>query len=168
MVLEIINIIAIIVIPVFAVLVGQWLQNRSELRKDKLYVFRHLMSYRIIGYSDLLSVNILNSVPIIFHKDQDVLEKYNTYIKSLNIKPEDIPQKGKEIENNKTKMLEAMAETLKYKNVNWELIQNPYLPDGLINEIKNQSDYKKGQLDLLKIIIKMSEEKSNSNIKNDG
>ena len=56
MVLDIINIIAIIVIPIFAVLIGQWPQNRSEKRKDKVRVFSHLMSYRAIGYVDQQSV----------------------------------------------------------------------------------------------------------------
>lgn len=111
MVLDIINIIAIIVIPIFAVLIGQWLQNRSEKRKDKVRVFSHLMSYRAIGYVDQQSVNILNLIPIVFNDDKNVIEKYNIYLKSLNIKTEDFPQKQKEIENNKTKMLEEMAKT---------------------------------------------------------
>lgn len=86
MVLDIINIIAIIVIPIFAVLIGQWLQNRSEKRKDKVRVFSHLMSYRAIGYVDQQSVNILNLIPIVFNDDKNVIEKYNIYLKSLNKK----------------------------------------------------------------------------------
>ena len=96
MVLDIINFIAIIVIPIFAVLIGQWLQNRSEKRKDKVRVFSHLMSYRVIGYVDQQSVNILNLIPIVFNDDKNVIEKYNIYLKSLNIKTEDFPQKQKE------------------------------------------------------------------------
>lgn len=152
MVLDIINIIAIIVIPIFAVLIGQWLQNRSEKRKDKVRVFSHLMSYRAIGYVDQQSVNILNLIPIVFNDDKNVIEKYNIYLKSLNIKTEDFPQKQKEIENNKTKMLEEMAKNLGYKNINWEIIQNPYLPQGLINEINSMSLFKQGQLEVVEKI----------------
>lgn len=152
MVLDIINIIAIIVIPIFAVLIGQWLQNRSEKRKDKVRVFSHLMSYRAIGYVDQQSVNILNLIPIVFNDDKNVIEKYNIYLKSLNIKTEDFPQKQKEIENNKTKMLEEMAKNLGYKNINWEIIQNPYLPQGLINEINSMNLFKKGQLEVVEKI----------------
>lgn len=152
MVLEIINIIAIIVIPIFAVLIGQWLQNRSEKRKDKVRVFSHLMSYRAIGYVDQQSVNILNLIPIVFNDDKNVIEKYNIYLKSLNIKTEDFPQKQKEIENNKTKMLEEMAKNLGYKNINWEIIQNPYLPQGLINEINSMNLFKQGQLEVVEKI----------------
>ena len=152
MVLDIINIIAIIVIPIFAVLIGQWLQNRSEKRKDKVRVFSHLMSYRAIGYVDQQSVNILNLIPIVFNDDKNVIEKYNIYLKSLNIKTEDFPQKQREIENNKTKMLEEMAKNLGYKNINWEIIQNPYLPQGLINEINSMNLFKQGQLEVVEKI----------------
>ena len=152
MVLDIINIIAIIVIPIFAVLIGQWLQNRSEKRKDKVRVFSHLMSYRAIGYVDQQSVNILNLIPIVFNDDKNVIEKYNIYLKSLNIKTEDFTQNQKEIENNKTKMLEEMAKNLGYKKINWEIIQNPYLPQGLINEINSMNLFKQGQLEVVEKI----------------
>lgn len=156
MVLEIINVIAIILIPIVAVLIGQWLQNKSEKRKDKMRVFSHLMSYRAFNYTDQYSVNILNSIPIVFYKDADVIEKYKNYIQSLNIKPEDVLQKQKEIEDNKTKMLESMAKSLGYKNINWETIQNPYLPQGLINEKAAENLYKQGQVDLAKIVSQMA------------
>ena len=155
MVLDIINIIAIIVIPIFSVLIGQWLQNRSEKRKDKVRVFSHLMSYRAIGYVDQQSVNILDLIPIVFNDDKNVIEKYNIYLKSLNIKTEDFPQKQKEIENNKTKMLEEMAKNLGYKNINWEIIQNPYLPQGLINEINSMNLFKEEQL---KVVEKINQQ----------
>lgn len=162
MVLDIINIIAIIVIPIFAVLIGQWLQNRSEKRKDKVRVFSHLMSYRAIGYVDQQSVNILNLIPIVFNDDKNVIEKYNIYLKSLNIKTEDFPQKQKEIENNKTKMLEEMAKNLGYKNINWEIIQNPYLPQGLINEINSMNLFKEEQL---KVVEKINQQMCKPQIK---
>ena len=162
MVLDIINIIAIIVIPIFAVLIGQWLQNRSEKRKDKVRVFSHLMSYRAIGYVDQQSVNILNLIPIVFNDDKNVIEKYNIYLKSLNIKTEDFPQKQKEIENNKTKMLEEMAKNLGYKNINWEIIQNPYLPQGLINEINSMNLFKEEQL---KVVEKINQQMCKQQIK---
>ncbi len=158
MVLNIINIIAIIVIPIFAVLIGQWLQNRSEKRKDKMRVFTHLMSYRAFGYVDQYSVNIFNSVPIVFYDDKEVIERYNIYLKSLNIKAEDIEQKKKEIDDNKTKLLEAMAKALKYKNIDWERIQNPYIPIGLLNYMEQENTYKKGQLEIAKVFTKMTDD----------
>lgn len=149
--MEWINLVAIIVIPILAVIIGQYLQDRSEKRKDKMRVFTHLMSYRSFGYIDQYSVNIFNSVPIIFYDDKEVIEKYNSYLKSLNIKPDDAQIKQKEIEDNKTKMLEAMAKALKYKNINWELIQNPYIPKGLLDQIDAENTYKRGQVELAKM-----------------
>ena len=149
--MEWINLVAIIVIPILAVIIGQYLQDRSEKRKDKMRVFTHLMSYRSFGYIDQYSVNIFNSVPIIFYDDKEVIEKYNSYLKSLNIKPDDAQIKQKEIEDNKTKMLEAMAKALKYKNINWELIQNPYIPKGLLDQIDAENTYKRRQVEIAKI-----------------
>ena len=34
---DILNLIAIIVIPIVAVVIGQYLQNRAEIRKDKMH-----------------------------------------------------------------------------------------------------------------------------------
>ena len=154
--MEWINLVAIIVIPILAVIIGQYLQDRSEKRKDKMRVFTHLMSYRSFGYIDQYSVNIFNSVPIIFYEDKEVIEKYNIYLKSLNIKPDDVQIKQKEIEDNKTKMLEAMAKALKYKNINWELIQNPYIPKGLLDQIDAENTYKRGQVEIAKIFTDMT------------
>ena len=154
--MECINLVAIIVIPILAVIIGQYLQDRSEKRKDKMRVFTHLMSYRSFGYIDQYSVNIFNSVPIIFYDDKEVIEKYNIYLKSLNIKPDDVQIKQKEIEDNKTKMLEAMAKALKYKNINWELIQNPYIPKGLLDQIDAENTYKRGQVEIAKIFTDMT------------
>ena len=149
--MEWINLVAIIVIPILAVIIGQYLQDRSEKRKDKMRVFTHLMSYRSCGYIVQYSVDIFNSVPIIFYDDNEVIVKYNSYLKSLNIKLDDAQIKQKEIEDNKTKMLEAMAKALKYKNINWELIQNPYIPKGLLDQIDAENTYKRGQVELAKI-----------------
>lgn len=72
-----------------------------------------------------------------------------------------MPQKCREIENNKTKTLEAMAKALKYKNINWELIQNPYVPQGLLNQIAQERAVREGQVELAKIVAQMAN-KSNS------
>ena len=48
---DILNLIAIIVIPIVAVLIGQHLQNRAEIRKDKMHIFKVLMTSRIYGWT---------------------------------------------------------------------------------------------------------------------
>lgn len=65
---DILNLIAIIVIPIAAVLIGQWLQNRSEKRKDKMQIFKALMTARIYGWT-VESVHALNVIDIVFADD---------------------------------------------------------------------------------------------------
>lgn len=45
-IIAIVNIIAVIVAPIVAVKVGQYLQDRAQLRKDKMDIFRTLMANR--------------------------------------------------------------------------------------------------------------------------
>jgi len=44
--IEIINIVALIVVPIVAVLIGQYLQDRAQKRKDKMEIFKTLMIAR--------------------------------------------------------------------------------------------------------------------------
>lgn len=158
-VLSIINLFAIVIIPIVVVIIGQKLQYRSEKRKDKMDVFTHLMSYRMFGYVSQYSVNVFNSVPIIFYDDKNVIDKYNNYLKSLMIRKEDVSLKEKEIENNKTKMLEAMAKSLGYYKINWELIQNPYIPNGLLEQIEAENIFRKGQVEMAKVFANYETQK---------
>ena len=68
---DILNLIAIIVIPILAVLIGQWLQTRSEKRKDKMQIFKTLMTARIYGWT-VDSVHALNVIDIVFANDKKV------------------------------------------------------------------------------------------------
>lgn len=72
---DILNLIAIIVIPIAAVLIGQWLQNRSEKRKDKMQIFKALMTARIYGWT-VESVHALNVIDIVFADDKNVRDAW--------------------------------------------------------------------------------------------
>ena len=50
--LTIINTIAIIIIPIVAVIIGQWLQKKEKLREDKMKIFKTLMTDRFLGWSN--------------------------------------------------------------------------------------------------------------------
>ena len=68
---DILNLIAIVVIPIAAVLIGQHLQNRAEIRKDKMQIFKTLMTSRIYGWTQE-SVHCLNIIDIVFADDKTV------------------------------------------------------------------------------------------------
>ena len=135
---DILNLIAIIVIPIAAVLIGQHLQNRAEIRKDKMQIFKTLMTSRIYGWTPE-SVNCLNIIDIVFADDKTVREAWkDLYDKYCVQNPNEAQLK--KIQNAQYKLLETMANSLGYKNkVTWETIQNPYVPDGMIKQWKEQA-----------------------------
>lgn len=45
---DILNLIAIVVIPLVAVLIGQYLQNRAEIRKDKMHNINYWKRWQIL------------------------------------------------------------------------------------------------------------------------
>ena len=61
------------------------------------------MSYRMFGYVDKYSVNVLNSVPIVFHDDDKVIGYFNNYINSLDIRKEDVSIKKRKLKITKQK-----------------------------------------------------------------
>ena len=138
----IINTIAIIVIPIVAVLIGQWLQKKEKQRDDKMKVFKTLMTYRSFGWTNE-SVYALNILDIVFSENKDVIAQWKVYKDRLTIEnPTETDIKKIEIE--KYKLLEIMAKALNY-NISWETLQNPYLPQGMVNNMVQQQNYQNTQ-----------------------
>lgn len=146
---EILSLIAIVIAPIAAVLIGQWLQNRAEKRKDKLSIFKSLMTSRT-GWSPE-SVRALNIIDIVFSDDKTVRARWKDYYDKLCVEnPSETDLK--KIKTAQEKLLEAMAVSLGYKDkVTWETIQNPYVPKGMIEAEQMQREYQSGQLALAQI-----------------
>ena len=142
--LTIINILAIIVIPIAAVFVGQRLQDRSQKRRDKLEIFRALMMNRGIAWT-IETVRALNIIDIVFSDDSAVRTRWKKYYNQLCIQaPNDMQRK--QIQEAQDKLLEAMARSLGYKEqVTWETIQNPYIPKGMWDAMQQQQNIQNGQ-----------------------
>lgn len=141
---NILNLIAIFVAPIAAVLIGQWLQNRAEQRKDKLDIFKSLMISRN-GWSPE-SVRSLNIIDIVYADDNSVRQRWKEYYDRLCVaNPSETDLK--KIKTAQDKLLEAMAISLGYKDkVTWENIQNPYVPKGMTEAAQMQRQYQAGQL----------------------
>lgn len=136
--MEILNLIAIIIIPIAAVLIGQYLQNRAEKRKDKMHIFKVLMTSRIYGLTQE-SVHCLNIIDIVFSDDEKVRNAWKDLFDKYCVQNPDETQL-KKIQNAQYKLLETMAKSLGYKDkVTWETIQNPYVPDGLRRQQQEQA-----------------------------
>lgn len=164
---EWLNLIAIIIIPIAAVIIGQYLQNRAEIRKDKMSIFKTLMTARIYGWTPQ-SVDALNVIDVIFVKDKKVRSAW----KDLNDKycvtdPDE--QHLRKIIVAQYKLLEEMAKTLGYKDeITWETIQNPYMPQGMGRRIEEQNQMNQMYLDALRKINLTIPEIDNSKFIDEG
>ena len=151
---EILNLIAIIVIPIAAVWIGQWLQSRAEKRKDKMQIFKILMTSRIYGWTPD-SVHALNIIDIVFADDRKVRSAWKDLNDKYHVTNPD-QQHLKKIEQAQYKLLEAISNSLGYKDkITWETIQNPYIPDGMFMQIEAHKKSQQNYFDLLANMSKM-------------
>jgi hypothetical protein len=138
--LAILNIVALIVVPVIVVWMGQLLQDRAEKRKDKLRVFQTLMTARIYGWTKE-SVEALNTIDIIFVDDQGVRAAWKDLYDKLCVSNAD-PQHFEKIQKAQYKLLEEISNALGYKGkISWETIQSVYVPKGLTEQLTAQATY---------------------------
>lgn len=155
-----INIIAIILSPIFAVLITMWLTTKNEKRKEKMEVFKQLMIARAIP-GTIEYVRILNSLDVIFADSKHVRlawkELFNEYAKT-NLDFCTVLSK-------RTKLIEAIAKDLGYNDkIAWdEIISNPYIPSWLVDEWKQNDLLKEGQ----KGFVELVKNATQNTIKND-
>ena len=146
--MQIINIIAIVLSPIIAVIVGQLLHNMEKKRADKVDIFKTLMINRGLGWS-MESVKALNTIEVVFSNDKKVLEQWKKYYEKLCIDNPSITEQAM-IKMEGDKLIELIAGTLGYKdNVTWETIQKPYVPKGLITNLNQQQQFQNAQLSVL-------------------
>lgn len=143
-IMAIINVAALIIVPIAAVFIGQKLQDRNQKRKDKMEIFRVLMMNRGIGWT-ADAVRALNIIDVVFSDDDSVRARWREYYNQLCIQTPNVMQR-KQIQEAQDKLLEAIAQSLGYKKqVTWETIQNPYIPQGMLNAMQQQQNIQNGQ-----------------------
>ena len=144
----ILNLIAVLSIPVVAVVVGQKLQEKSEKRKDKMKIFQCLMTRRTTGWANPDAVDALNTIDIVFSDSEEVRKQWHIlYDKYRPVFHRDEQYKQE------CKLLESMANNLGYKDkITWETIQSPYYPVGLDNQITRNTTILQGQEALAKAV----------------
>ena len=141
-IMAVINVLAIIIIPIAAVFVSQRLQSKSEKRKDKMQIFQCLMTKRIIGWAGMDAVNALNTIDIVFSDCEPVRKQWAVLLSKY--RRDVTPQ---EQYREQCKLLELMANDLGYKDkITWDIIQNPYYPEGLAKQIEINSKILDGQV----------------------
>jgi hypothetical protein len=142
---EWLSIIAVIVSPLVAVLVSMWIEQYKQHRRDKMELFQILMTQRGIIES-YAWVNALNSIYVVFSDEQNVLRALDEFLAITNVKKlEDMDVVS--YENKKVKLLEAMSKSLGYsRNINWEQIKAPYVPNWILQEKNFNMIMKQAQL----------------------
>lgn len=157
---SIINVLAIIIIPIAAVVVGQKLQTRAKKREDKIQIFKILMASRIYNWT-IEEVQALNILNIVFADNKEVCDSWKDLHDKL-CTSNFSGAEAKKIQTAKHKLLETIAKSLGYENqITWETIQNPYIPDGLLNQLQAQAI---NQNNLTSILEKMASTFSPSKI----
>lgn len=124
-----------------ATMITLWWQKKSEIRKEKMDIFRILMSrrYRIVSEE---SVSALNAIDIVFYKDKDVRAAYENFQNEADKKPEFNPN----INDKHLKLLEEMAKALNLKDIHWDDIKRSYYPKGLSEKIREEDTLRKIQI----------------------
>lgn len=158
---DILNLLAIAVIPIAAVLIGQHLQNKAEIRKDKMQLFKTLMTSRAYGWTRE-SVYCLNIIDIVFADDTEVRDAWKDLYEKYCVTNPDATQL-KKIQNAQYKLLETMANSLGYKDkVTWETIQNPYIPQGMVIQWQKSEESQEAYSYLVSSVVDiMSKERRN-------
>lgn len=142
--MEILNIIALILVPICAVVIGQKLQERAQKRNDKMQIFKILMTSRIFGWTNE-SVQAMNLIDIVFADDKAVRKQWKVCFDKMCVENPTETELSK-IKTEREKLLETMAKSLGYKNIiTWESIQNPYIPKGMTELMEQQQAFQKNQ-----------------------
>lgn len=141
--MSIVNLMAIVVIPIVAVIIGQMLQNRAQKRNDIIQIFKILMTSRIYGWTPEI-VQALNLLEIVFADDKAVCEQWKVYYDKLCVENPTDTELSK-IKKEKDRLLEIMAKSLGYKNITLATIQSPYIPKGMTDQMAQQQKYQTDQ-----------------------
>ena len=126
-----VNILAILLSPMVAVLVTVYLQRRTEKRNQKLWIFNTLIRTR---HSPIIDENVraINMIDVVFHDCQRVRELWHEYFNMLANEGLNNPQGWPQRQKKNLEMLTEMAKVLGYGKAITHLdVDRVYYPVGL-------------------------------------
>lgn len=159
-ILTVVNIFAVILSPIIALWISNKIQEKKEKRNDKLWILKTLMIQRAT-IQDVNYVNALNLIDLIFIDSSNVRkaykELYNEYLKrgeSFNYE---------KVHRARTKLIETIVNDLGYKDkITWEDIQELYVPEWLVEEIKKRNQITDAQSNVANFINSMTKPNDSS------
>jgi hypothetical protein len=120
-------IIAVVAGPVLAVQVERFLAGRREERERKLAMFRTLMASRVSRAADPRHTEALNLIGVEFYKHKSVITIWRDYMAHLDVPPE-VNGWGLKWTELFVDLLYAMAQALRFKNIDKTQIRQAYAP----------------------------------------
>ena len=125
--MEIINVIAILLSPIIAVLITLWYQHYKTKQDAKYRLFLTLMAHRkrLVPTYDL--VDSLNTIDVIFANHQNVINLWHEYYAMLCQKFDDTNYEARSHKH--LQLLSEMAKVLGYKKIQQIDIDKFYVPE---------------------------------------
>ena len=117
--------------PIEAVKIGRKLNEEQEKRKAKMDLFLTLFAQRGTPVRQDFIDN-LNKISVVFYDVQKVLDAWKEYLAGLSNSA--IINQNDKIKNLRTNLLSQMASHLGYGNILQTEIQEPYYPEGQIQQ----------------------------------
>lgn len=116
-------------------------QQRTRIYISKMKVFETLMSNRYLISSEE-SVKALNSIDVVFYKDNLVRTAYKEFLNEADKKPE----LNANIGDKYLKVLEEISKSLRLGSIHWDDIKHTYYPNGLSDKLQEEEALRKMQL----------------------
>ena len=137
----IVTVLSVVFSGVVATVITILYQKFSGEQTAKRRVFETAVSYRVF-ISEEENVKSLNSIDVIFHKNQQVRQAWKSYMDEAD-KPSSNPQ---QLNDRYIKLLEEMALACGYKDIRWDDLKRYYYPNGLLNRKNDDEVLKKLQI----------------------
>lgn len=138
-----------------ATLITIWSQKRTEKYNNKLKIFEILMSQRYMISSEE-SVKALNSIDVVFYKDENVRKAYKEFLDETEKKIEFNPNIG----DKQLRLLEEISKVLNLKDIHWDEIKRYYYPSGLSEKIHEETALRKAQLQTTMMSLSQEEQQN--------
>jgi len=119
--------IAILLGPIFAVMITLWYQSKKEKQQHKFLLFQTLMSRRRDFPISQEWVDALNLIDVVFHDNKKAVGLWHAYHEMLGHKERDYGEENRKYLD----LLHSLALGLGYKNLQQTDIDRFYLPVGL-------------------------------------
>lgn len=140
---------AIALSPVIAVLVSMWLQNRKERNRQRYWILSTLITNRET-FLNAENVRALNMIDLTFHDSAKVRNLWKELFSLLQV-PDTTPGIGEQRKKKHLEMVVEMVKVLGYgKSITAFDADRIYIPVGLAGQIQKQNELLDELLKVLK------------------